>query len=257
MEFLISSSSSIISSSVVYPIDLVKTQFQRTRITQSNITVNKLILQLFNKRGPLGFYRGMTSHLLTYPIFWGVYFQSSSIDVNVSEYKYCNKFIKSMIGSSIASGITNPLFVIKTRLQLENRHNINRISYPSLIRYIYNNEGVFGFTKGLKSTLINNTKLGLQFPLYDYLMEYINNVFLSSGLAKITASSIYYPFDIVRTNQRDSNIRLSITEALRKIYINNGIRGFYKGVMLYNLVTGPNFIIMMILKEYLTSMLNR
>jgi hypothetical protein len=254
MDLLISAFSSIVASTVVYPIDLIKTQFQRTRITQSTVTLSRLGKNLYTKKGFFGFYRGLSSYLVTYPLFWTVYFKLNKINWITTKHKFVDKFIGAYICAGVASLITNPLFVIKVRLQLENRKS-KTTNYYKLTNSIYNNEGLMGFFKGYRSSLLNNVKIGMQFSMYDFLMEKTSNVFVSSLIAKSLSSSIFYPFSIVRTNQRDATSKISIRHILKQLYQKYGFLGFYRGVGVYNLVTGPNFVIMMILKEYLTNKL--
>ena len=61
---------------------------------------------------------------------------------------------------------------------------------------------------------------------------------------------VFYPTDLIRINQRASINKISIRQAAKNIYINQGIYGFYKGFWLYNTVSIPSFIILMFVKEY-------
>lgn len=264
-EFLIGFSSSLISSSITYPIDLIKVRLQVTNVdTKKNehnkvITINKLATDIYKKNKIHGFYRGIYSHLMTYPIFWSAYFPiSNQISASkLSGYKYLDKFVTCYGASVVASSLSNPLFVTKTRLQtdgLKNSYNnsetyFKNISTIEVIKNIYKNEGIFSFWKGLKPTLVTNLKLGVQFPFYDYLFDKTNYVFISAFLSKTIISSIAYPLDIIRTYQRDTSTNISINTIIKNIYKNHGVIGFYKGVGLYNLVTVPNFVIMMIVRD--------
>lgn len=275
MDFLIGWFSSTLASSSTYPLDLLKTQFQRTRITQPNQTVLSLAKNNLSKSGPLGFYKGLPPHLLTYPQFWAIYFQleklkpSQYLTSNRGESTFQSFFLKFtdvMICSSGASLATNPLFVIKIRRQTEILKQANKPhqprypypnpSYPQLISNIIRYEGVRGLFKGYLATVLNNIKLGIQMPLYAYLKNQTDSPTLSSFTSKLVASSALYPLDIIRTNIRDhSKEKLSLTEVTRKIYTNHGLKGFFRGLILYQAVTCPNFMIMMISKEYLTTKL--
>src|SRR5437868_4387862 len=131
-EFAISTTSSIISYSLTYPIDVVKTNYQNTNMKQKT-TLNDVVKQIYTKYGVRGYYRGVSSTLMTYPLFWGIFFQTRS---------YSNVFV----ASSIASVVTNPLFVLKTRFQsVSEQHGLNA-SYLKLTKDIYQNEGLRGFS---------------------------------------------------------------------------------------------------------------
>jgi solute carrier family 25 (mitochondrial folate transporter), member 32 len=239
-EFAIGTISSIISYSLTYPIDAIKTNYQVANLNQKPI-LKDVIKQIYITHGIRGFYRGISSNLLTYPLFWGIFFQTNS---------HSNVFI----ASGIASLVTNPLFVLKTRFQsLGHSDNLvnQKVSYFNLTKNIYKNEGPRGFFKGFGSTLANNTKLWIQMPLYDKLYEKTNNIVMASMIAKIASATLYYPTDLIRTNQRNLKDNRNVFELSKSIYRTNGIKGFYNGVMLYNLVSIPSFVTLMVCRDYI------
>lgn len=227
MEFTKGVISSVLSSTIIYPIDVIKTNYQ---IKPQNIF---LLTEKIIKNRTL--YAGLSSHLTTYPIFWGVFFYTKQINI------YDNNFINSFICGGIASFSSNPFFVLKTRQQ------INKENYKQMISNIYKNEGIRGFYKGLNSTLINNLKLGLQFPLYDYFKEKTESILLSGFLSKTISSTLFYPLDLIRIHQRNSVKNISIKSLIKKI----GYTNLYKGVLMYNAVSIPNFMLLMLFKEIL------
>jgi len=256
MTFLTDSFSSIIASSTVYPIEVIKSQYQRNLVLNHNSNSIRHIVKNIHHNG--GFYKGLGSNLISFPIFWGVYFQSNQYNKQfVNSYfspdSFINKFITSSSSAIFASIVTNPLFVLKTRLQIENLVSTNNSSYNDILRNIYHKEGFAGYMKGIKVTALNSSKLGIQFPLYDLLHDKTNNVFISSAISKILTSTLFYPFDIIRTNQRDSINKISIRHVAFEIYKKHGFYGLYKGVGLYNLVSSSNFIIMMLIRDYINA----
>jgi solute carrier family 25 folate transporter 32 len=247
---------SMMSVLCTQPMDVVKTQYQVARLNSSNPRTTKIIKNIATTSGIKGFYRGIGPSLISYPIFWGAYFPIKNYNFEPSGYNLVDKFIVACGASSIASTITNPLFVIKTRVQTldtnySQSNNQDKSNYKKLCKSIYNEEGIKGFYKGLKPTIINNTKLGIQFPLYEYFKKETNSIILASGLAKAFASTIFYPMDLIRVNQRDTIKNISIMKTTKQIYKKSGIIGFYRGVLIYNIVNGSNFILMMVFKEYI------
>lgn len=218
-EFMIGSVSSIIASSLTYPIDLIKTNYQIANSQTYKPNTTEIIKNIYRTGGCPGFYKGVSSTLMTYPLFWGVFFQTKD-------------YTNVMVASSVASFVTNPLFVLKTRFQTN-----SNMKYYHLIDDIYKKEGINGFYKGFRSTLANNTKLWIQFPLYDKIKMELdnnrhnihnrhNNIVVASLLSKIISSSIYYPTDLIRTNQRNIKTNVSMFEVSKNIYKSNGVRGF-------------------------------
>ena len=114
MEFLISSISSVLSSTLVYPIDVIKTQYQVTRINQKNPSNAIQVIRHINKtQGIKGFYKGLGSNLMTYPLFWGFYFEMRKVNYQPTGYKYPDKIFMSFISGVGATTIVNPLYVMK------------------------------------------------------------------------------------------------------------------------------------------------
>lgn len=233
-----------LSAFITAPIDAVKINYQLSNKNSYQIAKN-----IYDVRGIKGFYAGMVPSLSTYPFFWSIYFGSSQYfaDKTISNNVMVDKMVKAYISASIGSFVTNPLFVIKTRLQ--NNNGINK-GIMAVISET-NNIGIRGYYKGLGSTYANNTKLSVQFPLYDYLKDYTNNIAISSFVAKIASSSIFYPFDLIRVNQRVNSTNQNMFTIGKDIYTKNGLRGLYRGIMLYHSTTTPNFVIMMWIFEYL------
>lgn len=235
--FAIGTISSIISYGLTYPIDSIKTNYQIVNLKQKPVLTD-VVKQIYTTHGIKGYYRGCSSTFITYPLFWGIFFQT-------------NQHANVMVASGIASLCTNPLFVLKTRFQSNNQKS-EKVSYFNLTKNIYRTEGMKGFFKGFGSSLANNTKLWIQMPLYDEINKCTNNIVLSSMIAKITSSTIYYPTDLIRTNQRNLKENKNMFEVGKSIYKSNGLRGFYNGVVLYNMISVPSFVIMMLCRDYLT-----
>ncbi len=244
-EFAIGTISSIFSYTITYPIDAIKTNYQITNLKQKPI-LNDIVKQIYTTHGIRGYYKGVSSVLMTYPLFWGIFFQTNA---------HTNVFVSS----AVASFVTNPLFVLKTRLQstTHNHQPTNqRLSYLNLTKDIYRNEGFRGFFKGFGSTVANNTKLCLQFFAFDEMNKRINNIAVSSMVAKIVSSTIYYPTDLIRTNQRNLKESNSMFEVGKSIYKANGIKGLYNGVAIYNAISIPSFVMLMQIRDYIKKYYN-
>jgi hypothetical protein len=256
---LISNGAGII---LTHPIDVIKTNYQLQliksdmvtdvkKINKSNSIITSITNDIFRSRGLKGFYSGITPNLATYPVFWAVYFGTNQI-LNKNDYKYftnvyLNKFFSSYLSSMIGSTFTNPLFVIKTRMQNTARQNKSVISTIHDI----NTTGAKTYFRGLNTTFLNNTKLAFQFPMYDYIKDNTGSIVGASIGSKAISSTLLYPFDLMRTIQRNSDTKVSMINIAKSIHKRNGVTGLYNGVMLYNAVSTPNFVIMMCLFELL------
>ena len=231
----------IISSTAIcitYPFDTLRTQYQISPNSKSSKSIYKNV-------GLLGYYKGLKMNITSYPIFWAVYFPTEQYAKKYTD----SRVLQSFISSSAASCISNPLFVLKTRLQA--RPEITN-SVVKMAGNIYKHEGLRGFAKGINMTLINNMKLTIQFPMFYWLKEDKGyGAASSSFIAKLLANNIAYPSDIVRTRIRNSAENLNLLSVAKDIVRQRGFRGLYRGCMWYNMVSIPNFMIIMMLKDYI------
>ena len=243
MEGIIGLVGNILSITLSHPIDVIKTNYQ-----VSNDSTRNIVTKIYKQYGCRGFYRGLSENLSCFPIFWFVFFQ-------MKNYKFTSfgtitdKFMSSYVAANIGSLITCPLFVLKVRQQTspyDNRVNI--------IGNIYKLNGLRGFYKGYCATTINNTKLGIQFSLYDIILNKLDvntniNIIIASFISKTIASTLLYPFDLVRIKQRHSITPLRMLTVFSSIYCNNGLLGFYRGLLHYNYFSITNFVLMMVIIE--------
>ena len=168
--------------------------------------------------------RSLPSTLSTYPIFWGVFFACKEASIPV------------ILCSSIASLVTNPLFVLKTRIQTGGIGTLSSL---------YRNGGLYA---GYGATLLNSAKVGIQFPLYEYLKTILPTE-AAAFTSKAVSTSILYPLDLIRTLQRASTVNSSMIQVYKQIVFERGYTGFYRGIVLYNIISSLRFSIMMSLIE--------
>ena len=116
-------------------------------------------------------------------------------------------------------------------------------------RQIYMREGLQGFYRGLTPALFGVSHGALQFMAYDKLKNYRRqrsptsqlgtiDYLMLSGLAKLFAGCATYPYQLVRTRlQMYDADRLygGTRDAVWRIWHQEGVRGFYKGL-------GPNLL---------------
>ena len=247
--------SAVVAMYMTHPFDTIKIQYQAD---QQSRKIGTLVSNIYKYQGLGGFFKGCGTTLPTYPIFWGLFFSIKNQNTKFCQEPILNSILTNLIASSIASVICNPLFVLKTRKQTlvtkdaSDTNKLVTISYLQEIKSIYKKDGTRGFCKGLPITLVSNLRLIFQFPLYDWIMaKSSNNIFLASIISKITANTLFYPTNIVGTIQRDSATKLSIKNSIQNLYQTYGLKGFYRGLLIYNISSGGNFTIMMLTKDKL------
>jgi solute carrier family 25 (mitochondrial folate transporter), member 32 len=133
-------------------------------------------------------------------------------------------------------------------------------AYPSFVAgagQILRTEGIPGFYRGLVPALFGVSHGAFQFMAYEKLKSHqsrsrnasgnaaarhgqndLNNMelLLISGLSKIFAGCITYPYQVLRTRLQlqaynaDAAIYRGVWDATRQIWVQEGISGFYKGL---------------------------
>jgi solute carrier family 25 folate transporter 32 len=135
-------------------------------------------------------------------------------------------FWSSIVAGASSTMVTNPIWVIKTRLmaQVSRKSSASNDARPpwhyrstlDAAKKMYRTEGVLSFYSGLTPALLGLTHVAVQFPAYEYLKTKFTGqgmgmskegdtrshwvgVLSASVLSKIMASSATYPHEVIRT----------------------------------------------------------
>lgn len=139
---------------------------------------------------------------------------------------------------------TNPIWVIKTRmLSTSSKHPGAYNSVAEGARDIFRTEGLRGFYHGLLPSLFGVSHGALQFMVYEELKicrrkslqgDLSSSDFLIlSGLAKVFAGSVTYPYQVVRARLQmydSGKFYNGAKDVIVKVWREEGMRGLYKGL---------------------------
>ncbi|KAK6780822.1 hypothetical protein RDI58_023006 [Solanum bulbocastanum] len=266
----------VIAATFVCPLDVIKTRLQVHGLPKlGNATVRGSLIvgnleHIFQKEGLRGMYRGLSPTVLALLPNWAVYF---------TIYDQLKRFLGSDDGSHqltiganmlAASGAgaattiaTNPLWVVKTRLQTQGMRTgfePYRGTLSALRRIAYE-EGIRGLYSGLVPALAGVSHVAIQFPTYEkikiYLAKRANtstdklgapDVAVASSVSKIFASTLTYPHEVVRSRLqeqgRHSEKRYSgVVDCIKKVFHQEGMAGFYRGCATNLIRTTPAAVI--------------
>ncbi|GMH61246.1 hypothetical protein TL16_g03213 [Triparma laevis f. inornata] len=230
--FLISLSSGTLSGSisslVCAPLDIVKTRLQ---IAGTLPTIQEGVIgtlkNIVKKDGPRGLFRGLAPTLVTVPTFWGFYFPI------YEEFKFfyspyfggpgmgdgavCHVF-SAVSAGMVADFVTNPMWVVRTRMQTETLHllvnNENRraMSMIETTKSLYSTHGPSVFWRGLTASFLGLSHVAIQFPVYEKMKVWLPTVLhpergeeepvdwlLASAASKVTACLLTYPHEVIRS----------------------------------------------------------
>ncbi|KAF5001328.1 hypothetical protein FGRMN_1085 [Fusarium graminum] len=185
------------SGVVTCPLDVIKTKLQaqggyaalnkgrhvgHPKLYNGLIGSGKVILR---EEGIRGLYRGLGPIVMGYLPTWAVWF---------TVYNKSKVYMSQHYAGASSTIVTNPIWVIKTRLMSQSniRHNQDHHSsnYPKATntptarptlhdwhyrstldaaRKMYSSEGLVSFYSGLTPALLGLTHVAVQFPTYEYL----------------------------------------------------------------------------------------
>ena len=277
--------SGALASIICAPLDLIRTRMQvwgevlgradSHGKPQQPLTIPNVFRSIVQEEGWQGCFRGLGATLVTVPLFWGVYFpiyDETKYQVT-QRFPNCNPSLvhcgSAVFTGAIADLICNPLFVIRTRLQTQALHNVAeglhlKSGMWQTARELYQTHGPAIFWRGMTANMIGLSHVAVQFPAYEQLKLFARqrrpenketalDLLLASFLAKMTASLLTYPHEVLRSRMMDS--RASIAPTLRgtawKIWNKEGIGGFYTGLPVTLIRVIPNCCITFLTYELL------
>lgn len=291
-QFIAGLSGGVVSSLILHPFDLVKIRFQVTE-TKSIPSQNKSLpyrphytslydafRSIYRDKGFIhGLYQGVTPNVLGNGLSWGLYlFLYNTIDIlHKDEFQrktltFKDRLTYSTIAGLITVPITNPIWVVKTRMCLQYSNNQTTIHYKNMfdcIKKIYQYEGIKAFYKGLLPGLFGTIHGTIQFVSYEQMKDFYikkfhrtdfsTSIILTfSALSKLIAASTTYPYQVVRTRLQDQHQKYNgVSDVIKKTYQREGIGGFYKGMVpaLYRVV--PACCITFVVYEFVLKELKR
>ncbi|XP_042444423.1 nicotinamide adenine dinucleotide transporter 2, mitochondrial-like isoform X2 [Zingiber officinale] len=225
---------------------ILSIQCYQGRIVIGNIIISSL-KQIIKNEGVSGLYRGLTptvtALLPTWTVYFTVYNQLKSLlhsHVDENKEHSIGANVLAAAGAGAATAITtNPLWVVKTRLQTQGmRDDVEPYkSMLSALRRITLEEGRKGLYSGLLPSLVGISHVAIQFPSYEKIKSYLarkentsvdrlspSDVAIASSLSKIIASTLTYPHEVIRARlqeqghaRNNSNKYAGVTDCIRKL----------------------------------------
>jgi len=274
--------SGTLSAVAVAPLDLIKTRMQvvgsLSHVTETP-TIFRTLRSIVQTEGYAACFRGLGPTLCTVPAFWGLYFPTyerckSAIAVarpGASEDDFVVHVLAAVGAGTVADVVTNPLWVIRTRMQTEALHveqervaaqmrggapdlkKLRVLGMGQTIRGLYAEGGVAIFWRGLTASLFGLSHVAIQFPLYEWMKgearrrnnggrESPLDLLAASGTSKVVASAVTYPHEVIRSRMMDRRgvESKSILRTLRDIVTTEGYGSLYSGLRVSLIRVLPN-----------------
>ncbi|CAN6937790.1 unnamed protein product [Brassica oleracea] len=264
--------SGAIAATFVCPLDVIKTRLQVHGLpeTRRGSVIITSLGNILKKEGIRGMYRGLSPTIIALLPNWAVYFsvygklkdllQSSDGKLSIG----ANMVAAAGAGAS-TSIATNPLWVVKTRLMTQGMRP-DVVPYKSMLSAfsrICKEEGFRGLYSGVIPSLVGVSHVAIQFPVYEKIKQYMakagntsvdklspGEVAVASSISKVIASVSTYPHEVVRSKlQEQGQVRKvkakysGVIDCAKKVFINEGVPGFYRGCATNLLRTTPSAVI--------------
>lgn len=271
-----------LSTLLLYPIENVKTRMQAMAKAHSvpangdtenpEIEKNKagkriidVVLEIMEKEGPKGFYKGIVPYLVGTLASFGIYFFWYEFfkDIFIKDkFSLMGYTATAFLAGSICTTATNPIWVVHTRILLEKGKN------PGVLETIMNiikQEGFEGFFKGLGASYVLVLNPIIQFIVYEYLKKKFEHtkyqsamVFLAGAISKAMATFFTYPYQTLKTNlQANKHRNVGQLELLNEILKTKGFKGFFGGFGAKLSQTVINSALMLVIYERIQALVKQ
>lgn len=289
----------MVGAIVTCPLDVVKTRLQldtyhhsynlepksRNPLIKSwqHLAETGLALRtIYSGEGPRALFRGLGPNLVgVIPARLINFFTYGASKELIS--RHCNGGVEATwvhLALGIAAGFvtltaTNPIWLIKTRLQLDKTKGRHYKNSWDCFRYVVKTEGFRSLYKGLSASYLGGAELTLQWVLYEQMKLLLQRRLIeahgpdgktkstadhvyewcarlgAAGAAKFVALLITYPHEVVRTRLRQAPLEetgrpkyTGLLQCFKLVVREEGLALMYGGLTPHLLRTVPNLIIM-------------
>ncbi|KAK7205433.1 mitochondrial FAD carrier protein FLX1 [Myxozyma melibiosi] len=276
---------------IVHPLDLIKVRLQVDNSSRSHLGgIVHVVNDLRRSQNPLKeAYRGLVPNIFGNMVSWGAYFYwYEKIKIKAQEVTgrpvlgFTDYLVSAGLAGGITSLFTNPIWVVKTRMLSTNSQYTG--AYTSMyegLKRIRQEEGIKGFYRGFVPSLLGVGHGAVQLMMYEEMKKwYLRGPAVSSSqlensepsdlstlqyitfsaTSKIGASLVMYPTQVIRSRLQRydaDNVYFSMRDVIFRTAKEEGILGFYKGLVpnLFRVVpaTCVTFVVYEHCKAYLNS----
>lgn len=239
---------------VNHPLDVVKVKLQLHRQP-----LRALLLLLSWRDYTRGIGPNLVGNIAAWGMYFGVYEYLKPVTRRYTPLDTALYVALLTMAGILTLVVTNPIWVIKTRMLGGDRHR----SLLSLVRDMLRNEGVLSLWKGLVPLLFLVGQALLQFTIYDHGKQWVQrrshrqqnttyeHVYLLAG-SKVAAMTIMYPAQVVKLRLQYQKVPTKVATVVKQVAAE---RAFYLGLSA-NIVrvvpaTTVTFVVFELVKRWL------
>jgi len=269
-----------VAACVTNPLEVIRTQLQSSSF--SNNSPVMFAQKVFETSGLAGFFNGLQPTLIGTIPARSIYFfayENSKRKLgklpSLKEGSVGNSIIAGFSAGIASNTLTNPIWMVKTRIQLMADQSVGQRAYAGYgdaVSSIFKEEGIAGFYKGICASYWGCAEGAIQFLIYEQLkkrnMEKSSKppsklqFFCSAAIAKGVAAIATYPHEVARTRLREQAregvFRYSgMWQTIGLIAKEEGRSGLYGGMGVHLMKVVPNSAIMFLTYEVVNSWLSQ
>lgn len=282
---------------ITNPLEVIRTQLQSSSASTGDLASAgghpmAIAKRIFASDGIKGFWKGLRPTLVGVIPARSIYFFSYGTSkralgkAGLPEGGVGNALLAGLSAGIASNTVTNPIWMVKTRMQLMADHAAGQrvyTGYGDVIKSMFKEEGIGGFYKGISASYWGCAEGAIQFVLYEKIKKASLDgqnkereemglatstkhtklsLFLSAAAAKGVASIITYPHEVARTRMREQAREgvfryKGMWQSIGLIAQEEGRRGLYAGMGVHLLKVVPNSAIMFLTYEVVNSWLGQ
>jgi solute carrier family 25 folate transporter 32 len=232
-------SGGFVSTLVVHPLDVVNTRLQVQGGKISHLPKYRSTLHglrnIVKHEGVRYLYAGLYPNLVGSTVSWGFYFYGYNVMREVAR-KHLKAHAHAESGPAhlsptvnlacastagvLTAVCTQPIWLAKTRLQLQHGSSVQYTGMLHVLASVRRHEGVLGLWRGLLPSLMLVSHVSIHFTVYEEIkkcmLPYSDGdgrlhswqTFIAGSLAKMFASVMTYPFQVVRARMQQLDPRV-------------------------------------------------
>eukprot|EP00300_Choanocystis_sp_HF-7_P042448 c9198_g1_i1.p1 GENE.c9198_g1_i1~~c9198_g1_i1.p1 ORF type:complete len:313 (+),score=55.97 c9198_g1_i1:36-941(+) len=258
----------VLAMAALYPLDLLKVRYQAHKTSATPYpSLRVAVVSIVRREGFSALYQGLTPALVGSGVSWGAYFyfyegiKQRLLRENPAGLTSIHHITASVQAGALLVFVTNPIWLIKTRMQLQIKHaaevaasgaKLTVKPYRGMLdagATIVREEGFLGLYRGTFSALLLTSHGAVQFAVYEKFKVWAKDLdmegrffsrsaltFAMGASSKLIAACVTYPYQVVKTRVQERQSQYAGTNdftrtinCVRTMWRAEGVRGFFKG----------------------------
>lgn len=271
-----------LSTVAFFPFDTVRMRFMsqdgtKERMLNGQVRYSSTLSSarcIIRDEGVTALFRSVHVALIGVALSWGIYMYLYRTWENLLlRYNGVDKFyqtaIASVVASSMSSLIATPIWLVKTRMQLEEIKIGATGNYRSFfggMRHAVRTDGVRSLWRGFAAQLLLGVPHAFTFPIYDFLKKWrreatkkkhlsMPEICCCSVASKTIVTVVAHPLMVLKTRLMDHRSRVgdvTYNNLLQSALVTakrEGVRGVYRGLAPSLMQVVPRSVLQFVLYE--------